>query len=82
MRAGRTDRALTAADTFVLEIRELRLRADTLGIVAPSAGERTALQKQRRPNAIPVVDGKTLVLQYSSVYFHIISLSLECGAFE
>ena len=76
MRSVGADRALTAVYTFMTEIRELRLRTDPLGIVAPCARERTAFQKERGSYSVAVMHGEVLVLQYCSVYIHLSTLPL------
>jgi len=57
MRADR--RAIAALDTFVDEKRQFRLHFTTFRIVAPTAAQRTAFQKNGRPYPWAVMDCKT-----------------------
>jgi hypothetical protein len=55
--------AKLAANAFLVEVDEFRLRENAFGIVTPGAGQGTALEENRRPDAWPVIDGKFLYVE-------------------
>jgi hypothetical protein len=71
MRADR--RAVAALDAFVGEKRQFRLCLTALRIVAPAASQRTALQKNRRPDAWPVMHRKAFYIDQSAFHCHVLS---------
>jgi hypothetical protein len=71
MRADR--RAVAALDAFVGEKRQFRLHLAALWIVAPTAAQRTALQKNRRPDARSVMHRKAFYIDQSAFHCHVLS---------
>ena len=71
MRADR--RAVAALDALVGEKRQFRLRLAALRIVAPTAAQRTALQKNRRPDARSVMHRKAFYIDQSAFHCHVLS---------
>ena len=63
-------RAPAAENTFRSEECQFRLAADRFRIVTPDAAKRAPLEKKRRPDAGPVVDGKRLDIGKESFWFH------------
>jgi hypothetical protein len=53
----------TTTNTPIRKERKNRLVAYALGVVAPPAGKRASFEKNRGPNAGPVVKGKSLDLE-------------------
>ena len=85
LRARRTHaRTFAAADALVRVTGCLRAGADALGIVAPDAAQRAALEKQRRAYARAVVDGEALYVHQQAGgqrVVHVDSLLWRCCEF-
>jgi hypothetical protein len=75
MRADR--RPVAALDALMSEKRQFRLRLAALRIVTPTAPQRTALQKNGRPNAWSVMHCKTLDIDQSAIHCHILSCFMK-----
>ena len=74
MRAMRADRrAVAALDTLMDEKRQFRLRLAALRIVAPTATQWTAFQKNGRPDARPVMHRKAFYIDQSAFHRPILS---------
>jgi hypothetical protein len=57
---------LAAVDAAVLHDHHLALARNALRIVTPDATQRAALQKDRRPNARPIMDRVFLNIKYQA----------------
>jgi hypothetical protein len=78
MSAMRADRhAIATLDTLMDEKRQLGFRLAALRIVTPTAPQRTALQKNGRPNARSVMHRKTLDIDQSAIHCHILSCFMK-----
>jgi len=53
-------KAYSASDASAFDPVNLGIRRDTLGIVAPQASERTALEEDRGPDSRAILGGKPL----------------------
>jgi hypothetical protein len=74
---GADHRAIAALDALVGEKRQLRLRLAAFWIVAPTTPQRTALQKNCRPDARPVMNRKTFDIDQFAIRCHVLSCFMK-----
>jgi hypothetical protein len=70
-------RTVAALDTLMGKKCQLRFRLATLRIVTPTTPQWTAFQKNGRPNARSVMHRKTLDINQSAIYCHILSCFMK-----
>ena len=63
-------RAFAAECTFMLEEAYVRFLRKSLGIMAPYAPKRTALEENGSSDAVTVVDRKARYIEYRSFFNH------------
>ena len=79
---GASNNTIATADTSFRKKLNLRMRISPLGIVAPEAAQRAALEKHRCPNAWPIVNRESLDVENESFRVQLFSPLEHIGVME